>query len=292
MSITSPEPSSPQTQQWDPQQGEMGTQHGLTQYQMQRQQVTPQQLHAAGWMDCPRCHKFWMDPQTKAQVEAQGGYFTCPKCRLTTDLMHNLPWHGVEEEDYYPRGNTGGGTAIGLPMEDVGQIGENIVLGMGGIPGYGQITWWHPGGAGTSSPLDGAVGDWGVEVKTAAYDSASHFWHPGSGKEVQEKSEQARQMGFKGILGVFVLLNFRNDTADVYVKEMPLDPWVNAQGRMQPGGAAKWHKRTGIKVAQGIPFESPYKDPHNPAPGPYRMADYYKKPQFPGWEPPSESMPF
>lgn len=294
MSTTSPDPSfNPQFQQWDPQQEELRVQHGLTDAQTRKQQVTPQQLHAAGWMDCPRCHQFWMDPQTKAQVEAQGGYFTCPKCRLTTDLMNNLPWHGVQEEDYYPRGNTGGGTAIGLPMEDVGQIGENIVLQMREIPGYGPITWWHPGGAGSPSPLDGACGDWGIEVKTVTYDSASHYWHPGSGKEIEDKSAQAAQMGFKGILGVMVLLNFRDDKADVYVKELPLTPWRDAAGVQRPGGAAKWHKRTGVKVASGIPFESPYKNPHNPAPGPYSMADYYKKPESQGFEQqPSEPMPF
>lgn len=295
MSVTSPPESSPElppVQPWDPQQGDLTSQHGIMPGQMrQLPPATPQQLHAAGWMDCPRCHNFWLSPENKAKVESAGGYFTCPKCRMTTDLLHNLPWHGVTEPDHYPKGNTGGGTAIGLPMADVGQIAENIVHKMGEIPGYGPIVWWHPGQAAANAPLDAATAEWGIEIKAIVYDSASHFWHPGSGTEVAAKNEAARQMGLQGVLGIAVVLNFRNDTADVYVKPMPLEPWANSQGTSL-SGAVKWHKRTGQKIASNVPFDSPYKDPDNPAPGPYSMEDYYQRPQPAATPAPAGNMPF
>lgn len=291
MSVTAPQTALPTTQPWDPSQGDLSTQHGIMPGQMKKlPPATPQQLHAAGWMDCPRCHNFWISPENKARIEASGGYFTCPKCRLTTDLLHNLPWHGATEEDYYPRGNTGGGTTVGIPMTDVGQIAENLVQQMGEIPGYGPIVWWHPGGSAGRSALDGATREWGIEVKGMVYDSASHFWHPGDATEAQGKNGAAAEMGLKGVLGVFVLENFRTDTADVYVKEMPLEPWVNPQGKPM-AGVAKWHKRTGSKVASAVPFANPLKDPHNPTPGPYSMADYYERPMPLDYQPP-EPAPF
>lgn len=292
MSVSAP--SLPETPQWDPQAGDLNRSHGLMPSDLKRliAPPTPQQLHAAGWMDCPRCHKFWLSPQNKAAIEAAHGYFVCPQCKLTTDLMHNLPWHGVAEPDYYPKHGTGGGTAVGLPMGDVGQIAENIVRQMGEIPGYGPIVWWHSGTAESQSPLDGATPEWGIEVKGIVYDAVGHFWDPGRGDEVTAKNQAAAQMGLKGILGVAVILNFRNDLADVYVKAMPVGGWVNTKG-LSIEGIAKWHKRTGTKVASNIPFESPYKDPNNPAPGPYSMADYYKKPEPIGVQPEApEDMPF
>ena len=280
---------SPQVPQWDPQQGDLAAQHGIYENKLPKFQVTPQQLHAAGWMDCPVCHQFWLSPENKAQIEAHSGYFTCPKCKRTSNLLYNLPWHGAEEEDYYPKGKTGGGTAVGIPMSDIGQIAENVVRHMGNIPGYGPIVWWH-GSATDQSPLDGATQEWGIEVKGQAYDASYHAWHPGDQIEAQKKNAQAQEMGLKGVLGVYVLLNFRSDTADVYAKAMPLETWFAQPGRPKQG-VVQWFKRTGEKVASDLPFTNPLKDPHNPSPGPYSMAAYYERPMPLDYKPP-EPAPF
>src|ERR1039457_6705529 len=136
-----------------------------------------QQLEAAGWWKCPgklntgKPCNFWLNPQTKQRVENSSGYVTCPRCHRTTNLMEHLPWHGPQDPIEFDPGGT---TKIGIPLNDQGQIGENLVAGMKEIPGYGPITWWHPGGAGMQSPLDGATSDWGIEVKTIGYDAMHH----------------------------------------------------------------------------------------------------------------------
>lgn len=300
----------PQVTTWDPQQGDLERQHGLYPFEVGGQMTapakggnpaqfdykdpaTPQQLVAAGWTLCPRSGDFWISPENMEKIKQDNGYFTCPKCHLSSLMVEGLPWHGVKEPDYYPGGNTGGGTSIGLPMEDVGQIAENVITGLGQIPGYGPITWWHPGGSASKAPLDGTTKEWGIECKGAVYDSVGHFFKPGDYYEKMAKDRAARQLGLKGVLGVLVLLNFRNDLADVYVKEMP-PIWYTKTGK-EMRGTVKWHKGTGEKVLSGIPFESPYKDPNNLAPGPYSMQEYYNKPaptniqHFPQ-EPPSNSV--
>ncbi len=285
---------------WDPAQGDLTRQHGL--YPLEVAQRVPGQgksspadagrtLLAQGWTQCPNPKPinkqgnlcgFWISPQVKAQVEHKGGYFTCPRCNKSYDLMEELPWHGPvdAEEALGENFRAGGGTRIGIPLTDQGQIGENLVAKMGQIPGYGPITWWHPGGAGSKSPLDGAVKEWGIEVKTIGYDAENHRFAPGgeSGETtIADKNNMAREMGLKGVLGILVLLDYRRDVADIYLKEMPLERWLTSPGKWTQG-VAQFRSNTAQKLVAEVPFENPFKDPNNPTPQEYRITDYYQSP--------------
>lgn len=300
----------PEVPAWDPTQGDLSRQYGLYPSQLihkpEGYPATPstQQMQAMGWWQCPTQKDttgkpcgFWVSPQTKAKIEQGSGYFSCPKCQYSYDLMDELPWHGPEdaEESFGEDFRSGGGTRIGIPLADQGQIGENLVTQMGEIPGYGPITWWHPGGANSNSPLDGTTGDWGIEVKTINYDATHHRFAPGGGGDYTgDKNKAAAEMGLKGILGILVLLDYRRDVADIYVKEMPLTPWESRPGQWRQG-VAQFRKGNAMKLVSEVPFQSPYKDPNNPSPGPYRVQDYYQKPPVvmpPGMEQQSEPAPF
>jgi hypothetical protein len=243
-------------------------------------------MQQQGWWQCPTAGcGFWLNPQAKSRIEGTSGYFTCPKCYHSYNLLEHLPWHGPEDSEEFfgsdrMHGKAGGGTKIGIPLTDQGQIGENLIANMGTIPGYGPITWWHPGGAGSTSPLDGATAEWGIEVKTLGMDAMHHRFAPGgeSGpKTIQDKNEMAQEMGLKGILGLLVMLDYKRDLADVYLKEMPLAPWRSVQG-VPRGGVGQFRKNTAVKIASGLPFDNPYKDPANPTPTSHRAADYYQSP--------------
>ena len=227
------------------------------------------QAQLAGCVQCATYHAptkmyctFWLSPEAQTHVtDAGGGYYTCPVCKQSHDLLHEMPWHGVAQEDLPPEQQdgftAGGGTRIGLGMDVQGQIGEDLVEHLGEIPGYGPITWVHEGGAVIGSPLDMATADWGIEVKTLGYDAAHHRFIPGRPKEKQHKNDMAKAMNKKGILGVLVLLDYRRSMADIYVREFPIEDGIKAF-------------RTGDRNAQhlvkSIPFRNPLMDPHDPSP--------------------------
>ena len=112
-------------------------------------------------------------------------------------------------------------------------------------------------------------------------DAMHHRFSPGgeSGpKTIQDKNEMAQKMGLKGVLGLLVMLDYRRDLADVYLKVMPLEPWRTVSG-VPKGGVGQFRKNTAKKIASGIPFISPYKDPNSPNPTSHKAADYYQKPE-------------
>lgn len=245
---------------------------------------TPQeaaQLASAGYLHCygkrPQTRgpcDFYISPQAVESVRDQmGGYYTCPRCRMSFDIMEDMPWHGVPEDEgpgYGTPGGfqAGGGTRIGLPMKDQAQIGEDLVQGLKTIPGYGDIVWWHGGGALAHSPLDGATKDWGIEVKTLGYDATHHRFIPGRTNERNGKNEAAQKMGLKGVLGILVMLDYRRSVADIYAKEMPLQPWTTARGRLMPGGVATFRSSDSMaqRLVAEVPFKNPLTNPHDPSP--------------------------
>ena len=236
---------------------------------------TPQdaeQAEAAGYVKCatPKVTarsgptygqpcQFYISPETQSALQDNGGYYTCPNCSHSHDFLHEMPWHGVQEDEMTPEAmeqfSAGGGTRIGLTMDVQGQIGEDLVRDMGEIPGYGPITWWHEGGAAVNSPLDGATKDWGVEVKTLGYDATHHRFVPGRAKEKTAKNEMAAQMNKKGVLGVLVLLDYRRSVADIFVREYPLEQGVGA-----------FRTNTAMHLVKEVPFNNPLMDPHDPSP--------------------------
>jgi hypothetical protein len=179
--------------------------------------------------------------------------------------MSHLPWHGAPE-DYLEPFHAGGGTRIGLSMVEQSQIGEDLIA-KAGLPGYGPIIWWHPGGASGASPLDGTTKDWGIEVKTLSFDAEHHRFIPGTTVERASKNQAAGELGLKGVLGVLVLLNFRTSMASIYVKEMPLETWHNAQGRSF-NGVATFRSNAGQRLLEEVPFKNPFMNPHHQGPTP------------------------
>jgi hypothetical protein len=235
-----------------------------------------QQLVAAGYHECAgklrngAACPFFLSPQTVAMVQNNGGYWTCPVCQHSQDLLSHLPWHGASEDEFDRSGfSAGGGTRIGLKMSDQSQIGEDLVENMKELPGYGPITWWHQGGATSPSPLDGATADWGIEVKTLSYDATHHRFVPGGVRngydEKAAKNEQAAQMGLKGVLGVLVLLDFRRSVADIYVKAMPLETWRDGANYPRQGVAA-FRTNTAQHLVAEVPFKNPFMSPEDPSP--------------------------
>lgn len=237
---------------------------------------TPQeadQAKLAGYKECATYHRasasgpsagycpFFLSPETQTRVTEGGGYYTCPVCRQSSDLLHELPWHGVAEEELPPEEQNlgfraGGGTRIGLGMDVQAQIGEDIVSGLKELPGYGPITWVHEGGAVVASPLDMATKDWGIEVKTLGYDASHHRFIPGRPQEKANKNAMAANMNKKGVLAVLVLLDYRRSVADIYVREMPLET----------GGVKTFRSHQGQHLVAEVPFRNPLMDPHDPSP--------------------------
>jgi hypothetical protein len=211
---------------------------------------------------CP----FYLSPSAQSMVTNNGGYYTCPVCYHSHDLLHTMPWHGADPElaeqaAEYDREKlgyftAGGGTRIGLPMDVQASIGENLVRNLPELPGYGPVTWWHEGGSTGNSPLDGATAEWGIEVKTIGYDAEHHRYIPGGRRrradgstldEIGEKNQMAHEMGKKGILGVLVLLDY------------------NDQGGIAKGTKA-FRSNQGMHLIKEIPFRNPLMDPHDPSP--------------------------
>lgn len=223
------------------------------------------QLVNAGYTKCftSNCD-FYISPEVKETIQQSNGYYTCPRCRKTYDMLEDVPWHGAPEDVGNFTLGQGGGTRIGLSMMDQADIGEDLIHAHG-LPGYGPIVWWHQGGACSKSPLDGATADWGIEVKTIGYDALHHRFIPGRPKEKASKNQQAAEMGLQGILGVLVLLDYRRSVADVYVKEMPLTPWQDVQGTFRQGVVA-YRKNTGLQLLEEIPFQNPFMQPEHPVP--------------------------
>lgn len=238
-------------------------------------------LTNGGYTKCynGKCN-FHLSPETQQDVLAQGGgYYTCPSCKQSHDLMEDVPWHGASEEEarhnehqfeqeryepteenYTPGFTPGGTTRIGLTLQEQAQIGEDTIEHLGSLPGYGAIVWWHQGGATTPSPLDGATKEWGIEVKTIGYDATHHRFIPGRMGEKEAKNGQAEEMGLKGILGVLVLLNYRTSEADIYVKEMPLTPWQNSLGK-EIRGVAAFRSGSAQHLLEKVKFKNPFSDP-------------------------------
>lgn len=227
-----------------------------------------EELEKTGYQKCykPGCN-FYLSPeaQTEVQNHPDAGYYTCPKCKTSWDTMSHLPWHGAPEE-YLEPFSAGGGTRIGLSMEEQAQIGEDLVREHG-LPGYGPIIWWHPGGSGSKSPLDGTTKDWGIEVKTLSFDTEHHRFIPGATTDKASKNNAAAELHLQGVLGVLVLLNFRTSMASVYVKEMPLETWHNAQGR-PINGVAAFRSNAGQRLLEQVPFKNPFMNPHHIGPTP------------------------
>jgi hypothetical protein len=206
--------------------------------QLSQQDFTPCMNPSCGWMHAPG-------------QAAQD----CPSCGATE----------ADANDFFPEGTLfakpGGSTRAGISLTAQGRLGEDIVHGLGELPGYGPITWWSDH---YNSPLDGAVGDWGVEVKASNVDNVTQQFVIRPEDRIT-KNAQAAQMGFKGILGVLVILDYRRSLADIYCREFTLAPWKGNNGRTYQG-VGFYRKHSDYKLVEEVPFKNPFLDPSHPAP--------------------------
>jgi hypothetical protein len=203
----------------------------------------------------------------------------CPNCQRSYNMLDSAPFSQSGDNGAY---TPGGGTIAGISLKEQGDIGENLVRTLGEIPGYGPITWWHEGGASASSPLDGGTTDWGIEVKTLNADAKNQRWIPGGARrskipgspyvydEKDSKNRAAEEMGYKGVLGVLVILDYRRSIADIYVREMALEGEIrDTMGRPQPSqkpGVFAWRKHNGTHLVKEVPFANPFLQPKSAAP--------------------------
>ena len=228
---------SPPDQEFDPQQGVMATDL------QQRNDLTNQ-----GYSSCAHPGCGFMHAPGLADTQ------TCPNCG--TD-----PWQAqahYDESIQQQLFNPGGGTRSGLPLNGEGsqaKIAEDLVQGLGSIEGYGPITWWS---SDYKSPLDGATAEWGIEVKSANVDNVSYKMDPRKW-EIESKNQMARLQGYRGILGVIVVLDFRRSLADIYVRAFPFPEGGGNTG-------LKWRANDSFKLMKEVPFDNPYMNPNSDVP--------------------------
>jgi hypothetical protein len=236
-----------------------------------------QQLEAEDFLKCrnPVC-QYYLSPQDVSAVEDQDYFFSCPNCKLTYPLMDPTPFvvqkgqvkgnpapaHWYDQEPGLGIKNREYETVIGLTMKQQGDIAEGLVQGLKEIPGYGPITWWSET---YNDPIDGGCGDWAIEVKAICIDAKNHRFIPGPPKRKGEMIARAQELGFSGIIGMLVILDYRRSVADIYSMEMPLDPWKDQTGRERQGPVA-FRKHNGQHLVAEVPFANPFLNPASPEP--------------------------
>ena len=147
-----------------------------------------------------------------------------------------------------------------IDPENQNNIGKEIIANLGELPGYGPILWWDDSG---SHPFDGATKYWAIDVQTVDRNDPYHKYYADNGRHnypkiTESKNKAAKEMGLKGILGVLVVLDYRNDVAEIHAKEMPLRPhWFNEA--MKAGGYS-WRKYNAPKILENVKFKNPMTD--------------------------------
>jgi hypothetical protein len=199
------------------------------------QNLNPNEVHNAGG-DCinAKCDYAFtsLDKQLISQFD---GDFTCPKC----DQSYNYYFDNNLDPDINP----GGFTHSGLTMKAMGNIGEQIIVHLNGLPGIGTVSWHAPD---YTSPLDFIIDKYGCEVKTNHSESTPRF-KLGGAQERNAKIEMAKQLGvIPSLIGV--RLNFYSDLADIFFRPQLTDTWI---GNPQLQHVAK------VNFAEFNPYRSP-----------------------------------
>ena len=202
----------------------------------------------------PKCD-YYFTPQDEEEIEQNKGEFTCPKCGTTYNYLRETPtygdWGEWEEGGNYPTkgrpANPGGNTRAGLTLDQMGQIGEKIVLRMGELPGLGSV---QAASDSYNFPIDvivtGQNGRFGCEVKTN-HSQAQERFKIGGQCERQQKITYCLENGLKPAL-IGVRLNFYTDKAYVFFREGLTDTWI---------GNSKMRHVATLDFADLNPYRSP-----------------------------------
>lgn len=243
---------------------------------------TPQEQQALvdqGFLKCrnPVC-SYFLSPEELSDAEHDDHFFSCPSCKLTYPLMDSSPFQlrdggvtGTTPVEQDPNGfipgvkNRNWETKIGLSMKEQGDLAEKLVQEVGEFPPYGPITWWSPV---YNCPIDGGIGEWGVEVKALCIDVKNDKFIITGNERKQAMIDTAKALGFKAILGIGVILDYRRSVADIYTKEMPFEERRGDNGQMI-WGPISFRPRTAVHFAKEVPFDNPFLNPHHEEPQAY-----------------------
>lgn len=176
--------------------------------QTEQHQVDPN-AHCAN----PKCGYYFSDAEWQEMMQA--GYATCPRCGYSQQMT----------ELFAP----GGGTRSTLTLDEVGNLGEEVVARIAELPGIGHVVESY---ATKTNPIDAIVEGfngvrYGVEIKTIDSRAQSRF-KLGGQQERQAKIAYCYQQGLAPAL-VGVRLNFFDDTADVFFREGMTDTWIGTR---------------------------------------------------------------
>ncbi len=212
---------------------------GFSRAQQFIQTLYPNEIHGLeGHCVNPKCD-YNFTPQDIQEMEFNGGWIECPKCGTVQNPMDERKTNRV-----------------GLTPGEMGQIGENIVQGMGSIPLLGRITWVSNM---VNFPIDMIAGEYGVEVKTNHSEAQPRFKLGGSGLLGRQGTQQGKlryveSEGLRPAL-VGVRLNFYTDKADIFVRpDSFTDTWI--------GQSSLEHVAT-VDFSQFNPFKNPEDVPQN-----------------------------
>jgi len=192
----------------------------------------------------PKCNHYFT-PQDEQEMQEQNGWLTCPQC----GYEHNYFEAASRQFGFLPGGNT----RAQLTLDEMGSLGEQIVLSMGELPGIGRVM---PVGtelrvAGATFPIDALIQgndgmNYGAEIKTNHSEAQARF-------KIGGKVERAAKINYCYANGlapalVGVRLNFFDDLADIFFRPGLTDTWI---GNRQMQHVAQ------VNFAHLNPFKTP-----------------------------------
>ncbi len=177
----------------------------------------------------PKCGQQFDDSMLNSDGTVQ-----CPSCGFQQNVLGEVEQAWRPGETGKPELNPGGITRSGLTLGDMGQIGEQVVLRLGELPGIGAV---QPASGDYNFPIDAIIvsqrGKFGVEIKTN-HSQAQERFKIGGKQERHEKITYCLTHGMKPAL-VGVRLNFYTDKAYVFWREGLTDTWIG-NSKMQHVG--------------------------------------------------------
>lgn len=155
-----------------------------------------------------------------------------------------------------------------IDPDEQDELGREIVAQLGELPYYGPIVWWNNTEDGPKS-IDGATREWAIDICSAdLLDPYQQRYDPSKGshypRDTKTKDAIVSQMNLKGILGLLVVLDYRNSLASIYGREMLLKPhWFNEALKE---GSYGWRKYNAPKLIENVKFKNPFLDHRSSAP--------------------------
>ena len=178
----------------------------------------------------PKC-----DQQFDETMVEPNGSVVCPKCGTEQNVANDAKSH-IPDPDGSGKAvlNPGGVTRSGLSLDQMGHIGEQVVLGLGDVPGIGSIT---PASSAKNFPIDAIIhgqhGDFGVEIK-ANHSEAQERFKMGGKEERAKKIAYCMANGLKPAF-IGVRLNFYTDKAYIFFREGLTDTWISNKQMIHVG---------------------------------------------------------